>query len=360
MNAERLRGIVDLILAVEGRHSIQNILNQALQNLTNIAQNPANQQFQNDFSANLERLRTGFAGALSEFTPAQLKLLYEIGAKPYFIDNFPSEIGAWMQENPLTPSVTQQKLQTFVSQRNEYIQRITQLRDGLEFIGMKATALESGDAELAILLPRELFANEFDELVKKLRDVNRVIRAFSEVATGSVEPITVRQISTSDPQFFLGMSVVTLAALGRAITWALDTWKKVEEIRNLRAQTKKLATPFAEAEGMFEKKIGEIIQQSVAKKIDELLGAPDGLAGRVKEQRVHLEWALETLLAYIERGVTLEVTFKLPAPSPGEETASEQTEEAFQTLQQIAPHLTFPKIEENPILSLPSSERFEA
>jgi hypothetical protein len=83
----------------------------------------------------------------------------------------------------------------------------------------------------------------------------------------------------------------------------------------------------------------------------------DGASGRAKEQKTHISWALESLLAYIERGLTMEVRFKLPSQTaPGEQTAMSH---AFETLSSVVPKLNFPKPEERPILSLPKSERLD-
>jgi hypothetical protein len=150
-------------------------------------------------------------------------LIREIGGQEYFIDDFPAEIMQLMQSNPLTPAVIQDRFSKFATGRAKYIQKLIQLKDNLTSIGITSTPLLEGEGELAVFLPGSIFSNEFEELLKRLRDINRIIRAFSEVATGGVEPILVKQISTTDPQFFFGISVLTLAAIGRSVTWALET-----------------------------------------------------------------------------------------------------------------------------------------
>jgi hypothetical protein len=95
--------------------------------------------------------------------------------------------------------------------------------------------------------------------------VKNIIRAFSEAATGSVEPIEVRQISTSDPLFFFGMAPKTIAMIGAAVTWALSTWKQAEEIRNIRAETEKIpAFKDDPIEKLFAYKIKQQVEQVTA------------------------------------------------------------------------------------------------
>jgi hypothetical protein len=294
MNAERLKGIVDLILQLESTHQTQNTLETALANLNNIVGNPNSPNFQTEFVSNLDKAKAANRSILSTLTPGQQALVEAIGAKEYILDDFPTEISQLMQNNPLTPAVIQARFTKFLADRAAYIQRLSQLKDSLNSIGITASSLKEGEGELAVLLPGTIFANEFDDLLKRLRDLNRIIRAFSEAATGGVEPIYVKQISTTDPQFFFGISVVTLALIGRSVAWALETWKRVEEIRNLRQQTQKLSTPLLDIEGIFDKKIKETIEAAIASKTDEMLAHIDGGAGRAKEQKTmfHGHWSL--------------------------------------------------------------------
>jgi hypothetical protein len=143
-----------------------------------------------------------------------------------------------------------------------------------------------------------LFHNHLDELVKELGVLNLIFRIFSEVTTGTAQPIEVHQISTTDPQFFFGVEPSIVAALGGAVTWALSQWKKVEEIRKLRSETKKNQS-FTEAEikSFFDSKIEKTIKESIQEKIAELVGPSQKGVGRSHEIRGQLEWALESILA---------------------------------------------------------------
>jgi hypothetical protein len=78
-------------------------------------------------------------------------------------------------------------------------------------------------------------------LIKELSEIKFIIRAFSELALGTSEKIEVRQISTTDPQFFLHVDVATVIMIGAAAKWAIDRWKDIEDIRKVRAETRKLS-----------------------------------------------------------------------------------------------------------------------
>jgi hypothetical protein len=235
--------------------------------------------------------------------------------------------------------------------RSAYLEKIRALAENLKAVNIEANPIKPGEAEIGFLLPRALFNNRLDQLIKELRDVNRIIRAFSEVATGAAEEVEVRQISASDPLFFFALAAPTIAALAKAVSWALATWKSVEEIRKVRADilhTKVLTEK--EIEELFERKIQDKLQSAVGQKVAELV-PPDDKPGRAKEQRTDLTWALESLLAHIERGVVIEIR-SLP-PTTKAEGSLEPIDTSFATLKEIASQLTFPNPQGTPIMKLP-------
>ena len=154
-----------------------------------------------------------------------IRLFEEIHATEGFVDDLPKVIYLSIKENPLTPTVIFTLVNDFFTRRERYLAGLRELRERLHDIGIEAPTLEPGSAELGVLILRELFKNHLMEFISELRTLNFVIRVFSEIATGSAEPVEIHQISTSDPVFFFGISSVTIAMVGKAVTWALDTWK---------------------------------------------------------------------------------------------------------------------------------------
>jgi hypothetical protein len=303
----------------------------------------------------LDQFKASTASTQASIEPAKIPLLQEIGADKYFIRDSPEEISSSIRENPLTPAVTQQKLQPIRTERTQYIEQITQLRNLLDALGIKASVLQPGDAEIGFLLPRSLFNNRLDQLIKELRDINRIIRAFSETTIGRVEEVEVRDISTSDPLFFFHLTPITIAGIGAAVTWSLNTWKQVEEIRRVRAEIRKTdVLTEKEITDLFDKKITDKISAAIDAKVDELL-KDDGTAGRVKEQRTDLKWALESILAHVEQGMIVEIRFVPPPAKAPEGGSPDQTfvPPEFAQLEKITSQLVFPRMEGPPILKLP-------
>jgi hypothetical protein len=357
MNASRLLEVVQLLINVEKRKKVQETLNSVNTALSNLVSNPSQPSQQNEFAQALEALRKVLSEVRTTFQPAQVKLLEEIGAAEFFTADLAADIAGWTSENVATPAAAQERLGVLISERDAYLTQIRQLRENLVRIGILVDGLEPGQAEIGFLLPRELFENEFEQLLKELGVVKNIIRAFSEVA-GSVEPIEVRQISTSDPLFSFGLNPATIALIGGAVTWALNTWKQVEEIRQIRAQAAKItALKDDPIEQLFEDKIKQHVANEVAAHTAKIMENIDEQRGRKNEQETHIKWALNSIISRVERGMTVEVRF-LPPPKPKVEEGGEPPppSPAFEDLGKIANELVFPKIEGAPVLELPPSD----
>lgn len=354
MNASRLRQLVDALLDRDREHAVQQRLKELSAAIGNLAGNPQDQNIQKQLADALNKFADALGAMISSFEPTELQEMIEIGAGKFFTHDIISDIKSWLAENTLTPAVAQTKLAEFAKSRQQYLQTATQLQESLNKIGIQSQSLSEGTAEIGFLIPRNLFQNELTQLIKELAVINRIIRAFSEVSTGTVHPIEVREISTSDPLFFFGTDPVTIATLAGIVTWVIHNWKKVEEIRKLRSETQKNKS-FTEDEikKFFDKKIEASIETAVEEKIKELL--PDPKRGRHGEQANDLRWALKSLFARIERGMEVEVRFLAPKETE-EKKIEPPIAAAFETMKQSVPELSFPAAQTSPVLQLPPPE----
>lgn len=358
MNASRLLEMVQLLVDTENKYKIQDALNNVKSALDTLVSQPADATSQSNFATAIEKLRSLINSVRATFQPAQIKLLEEIDAVDYFARDPASEIISWVSENVATPAAAQNKLQSLIRDREDYLTQIRQLAENLLNVGVEVNTLEPGQAEIGFLLPGELFDNELEPLLKELEVVKRIIRAFSEASTGGVEPIVVRQISTSDPTFFFGFSPETIAMIGGAVTWALVTFEQIERIRKLRAETEKIES-FKDdpIEKLFDDKIRREVENAVSAKTAEIVEGIQGDEGRKNEQETHIKWALESIISRVERGMVVEIRL-LPPPAPEAAEGEEQPPPSpvFDDLGRIAGQLVFPKTEGTPVLQIPPSE----
>lgn len=355
MHIASLREIVELLLSQNQRHKIDRYLGEVESQINNLAGNPQNPTFQTELSEALGRMSTAFYGMQEQFEPAQVKAIDEIGGHEAFIRDIPGEFRSIINENLLTPAVARDRVNQIIAERRAYIDTLTQLNEKLKAIGVEALDLDGSEAEIGFLIPRSMFDNHLDMMIKELRNIDRVLRPFSELETGSAGPIEVKTISTSDPLFFFGMPTPVIIAVGAAVKWGLSVWKDVEDIRQIRAQTQKIKS-FSddEIESIFGAKIKMHVESAIDSKLKELLPSQDK-RGREHEQREHLKFALNYILAAMERGLTVEIRHLPPPLTPSDADQEEEGTQPLDIVATLAKELTFPAISPGTtILALPT------
>jgi len=362
MNTERLSDFLTLILAEERRVGIQQRLQELNQSFGNLQNQPQNTGFQSQAAQGIVALGKAIDSIYDKFTPAQIALLNEIGGTRFFSPILVEEIQTEFRQNGMTPNVMFQKIAQLIGEREPFIRNIEALRNSLTALKLTTKPLAPGEAEIGFLLPRSLFQNHLDHFIDQLRVINRIIRLFSELVTGKVEPIIVHQISSSDPLLFFGLNPVTIAEIGGAVTWALATWKQVLDIKKLYndAVKMKLSDKFT---GGLEQEINNRIETGINEKIKEL---ESKLAPAFKENQERknelingLRWALQSIFARIERGMSVEIRF-VPPPQPITKPDSKEKPAAIQPvfieLDSVSHKLDFPVPLPNPVLALPGNE----
>jgi hypothetical protein len=155
---------------------------------------------------------------------------------------------------------------------------------------------------------------------------------------------------------FLNTTPVVIASIAGSVSWLLTQWKKLEEIRKIRADAAKLGQfDQSELEDFFDKKITERLDDAINTKVEELIGAGKLSAPRKAELDSELAWALKALFARVERGMRIEVAIEKldPKDEPNEmETAANAM---LDKIGELSGELSFPRLEAEPILALPRS-----
>jgi hypothetical protein len=165
--------------------------------------------------------------------------------------------------------------------------------------------------------------------------------------------VEVHQISSSDPTFVFGLNPATIATIGVTVSWLLAKWKDIEEIRKVRAETKKLG--IESALKSFDDRIDAVIKEGIEKRTTELISNFTGDAGRKNELENHLIWAMRSLLARIERGMTIEIRVT-PNEPDSVSSVSMGMDVSLQNIDRISRTLRFQPPPENPVLELPPAE----
>jgi hypothetical protein len=352
MIVEHLSEIIEKLVEDEKKLTIQQFVESLRDNCSSLASAPQEPSYQQNVVNSLAKLGGAFTRFARDITAYDWERIEEINGSEFFDGLILEKVRTLLSENVMTPTVPHVFLAEYSSRRATFLQQLIGLKTGLLAVGISAYQAVEGKAELGFRLPRSFFGDNLDGLIKRLSTIKRVVNTFSEIKTGGVQEIEVRDISTTDPMFYFGVTVSVAVAVGKAFSWSLDMWKKVEDIRHVRAETAKLKIHSdAELEQMFDSKIKEQIAQSVKNEVVGQFGETPTL--RKAELAVALRDALETVLAIVERGVTLELRY-----TPQEEVDDEHSEETLQDIeaaQSLAIALKFPKPLNLPMLAIPAS-----
>ncbi|MEI6485226.1 MAG: hypothetical protein WCO11_03055 [Sphingomonadales bacterium] len=337
---------------------IENILTGMHHTLSNLANNPGQAEFQIQIAQLVIDLDTATNQLRAEHNPIFRRYLMEIGALPYFSKMMYNQITTMIATNAMTPAVALQNLSNFKSERSNFIQQLNNMQSAMQQLNFGEEEIESGEAQVGFRIPRELFNNELEGWISELRELRRFVRAFSELATGAAERIKIGQISTTDPLIFFALAAPTVAAIGKAVSWSLDQWKKVEDIRKVRAETAKinetLGGQMDDLISQFDERITASVNAAIEQHAHELV-KPGAEPGRVQEQLQDIIFALHGLVARIERGMTIELKYLPPSAETLERNPAEAT--AFADLNEIVSQLYFPERSHSPVISLPRQSR---
>ena len=355
MNAERLVTIIDFLLASEKANQIQNGISGLNDALNQMVSQPNSPDFQKNVAAAVDKLENSFASFFSKITPSQKKDILEIKGTQFFSPVVTDDIRALIQKNAMTPAVIQQRAGTLLSQRNEYIESLRATSANLKKLGITPEKLQPGQTEIGILIPRDLFNNDFEGLNKELRNIIFILRSFYEASNVTPGPMEVRDISTSDPTFFLGIDITVLVHLGHAVRWCIDVIGTTLKLREVVEMARKVEVNPKAIEIMNEG-IKTDIDKRIEEKVLELMGKYAGPADRKSHVEDSLSRAMNMLLERVERGVTIDIRL-IPPPKPAEgDQDAQATQNIFDELQKISQRLEYPQIQGQPTLRLTSVE----
>ena len=357
MNTDKLAEITSHIVHSEKVLDTKTTLENLARSLAELANQPQAPEYQKSVSENLVLFRNAAADFERSFTPQDYERVLELDPDTFSRD-FPKEISEKISENAMTPAVASEFVQSAAKSRSTALEHLNDLSNILGHFGLGHAKLLEGTTEVGFQIPRELFDNEYSGFLSELKQIQRMLRFFSELATGESQTIQVGSISTTDPLMFLGMAKEVALVFSGSVTWGIGVWYSVEKIRKVRAETAQIEVFTAkEIDEIFGKKIKDTIDLEVDKKVTSLLAEGKADKSQHGELKGHLTWALNALLAKIERGLTIELRLEPPEEPENEEDEFDEAEVAvFEQLSNIQEKLVFPDRNDNPVLSIPKFE----
>lgn len=354
MNTSKLKEIVEQVLNIEARIGLETKLSTLTSSLNNLAASPSEASYQTQVASSLETLLDARVEFRASFPPQEFERFMEL-ASDEMSEEIDNEIRDSIRNNAMSPSVAAKVVSDHLTELQGLFEEFTKLHEGLDFFKFSAQILTDEQAEIGFQIPRDIFDNSFAGLVHELGEIRKMMTFFSIVTLGKNEEATVGNISTTDPLFYLETIRPLATAVAAAVSWGIAVWASVEQIRKVRAQTAQIkAFTEKEVEDIFGKKIKTEIETLVDEKVKELIDGSPTTKNQKGELVGQLNWALNSLLAKLERGMTVEL--RIPPPQNVEEEGEGEErpmDPDYQELLDLQARLVFPRPSESPILEIP-------
>lgn len=362
MNVERLLGMSEEVLddlRITGADALLEQLSEALLNMTRDPQQVSHQQEVSNLREQVERSLSGAPS--NAFPAAWVQTMDDLGFGWMRGESLLQSLNAIIARNEITPATAAEEIgvikDRLISVRND-LETLTRV---LGSLGFDAESLSPDEFELGVLMPRDSVDDELTQLGREFVNLERIVRPFQELATGTHESLKVRAISSSDFGVFVNIDPETATLLARALADLLITFDKVLQLRKIRDQAKAQEVPEESLEGLVVH-ADRLMSNTIDKIAKDLV---NNHTANLPENRQHeIETAIKVSLRDASKRVDVGYSYNFrsgPAPEPdatdeedpieGIETASDR---ARLVIAEARENLQFKNISGEPILGLPS------
>ncbi len=353
MNAERLHAIVlSLKKEMAERRIVANTEN--MTNTLRAVVQSTNATTQQNFATARDNLYTSLTNTDSDkFSPTWRQMLKEIGGEHLFGTALREYIDATLEKNQITPAIALLEFEKLVVQLQEFEAAINHVIAGFKHFNIGSERLEPGECEIGILIPRSFVKNQLPDFVRELEHDEFILNTFAEVATGKIDRLEIKSLSSSGLMVFLHGSAPFAAALAFAIERIVALYKQLLEIRKLRQELQKQEIPDEVVKGV-ETHADKVMKEGIALASTELVaqfytGKDDG---RKNELVTQVRLSMNMLANRIDHGVNVEV--RIEPPSANDPRSKEEAiQNAVAVIQAATPSMQFLKLEGQPLLQLP-------
>jgi hypothetical protein len=354
MTSEKLYGILKLVDTLDSKLELQENLEAINSALTNLVNSPAEPQYQAQLANALAAFEAAAPALQNSISQSQAAVIKAMGGEEFFDPAIFDKVKTAVQTNAMTPAVARDLVKDLVSRRSRFLATVRAAMQNLEKLNVRESGLKTGSADLAFLIPREIFENQLGPFAKELTFINRLVEHFSEAITGEPQPAELEQLSSSVPTVALLAALPVILAIGEVVNKFLDAWAKIEKIRKMRTELSEMGLSGVALDQMTER-VTMTIDQVVEESTQLVIAKYTGESGR----RAELENAIRTdtlrLFGQIERGLTVEIRVNTDENNGG---SGDEDQKALASIANLAKELKFPEPAKQPML-LKSGEVLE-
>lgn len=303
-------------------------INTLLANLTTslaaVISNPSHPETAKAFKIHYETLRnTLLESPFNKLNPSEKSIVNEIGGFEYLGIGLLETIDIEIEGNNLAPSIAFAGIQAINNKATEYFQRISSINQAFTELGIEYTILEPEETEIGIIIPRKIVEPNLKAFSKELKDYGTALNVFEEIVGADTNSTTLKLVSSSDWQLYLGAVPVLLFVFSNSLKQLASILKSVVELKESWKELTKKEVP---------KKITDDLKKHIDNQIDEKIRVLSEEivdqnykkdAGRANELKNHMNQSLKFFASKMDIGVQIE--FRIEAPS--EEKEAEKNKE---------------------------------
>jgi len=345
MTSEKLYGMLKFLDMLDTKLNLQKSLEAVVAALTNLVSSPAHPQYQSDLATALSTFENAAGKLGTSITPSQYSAIKEIGGEEFFDPKIADGVKEAIQTNAMMPSVAKDFAEGLATKRSTFLSTVRGARQNLEKLGIKDSAVQPNAADIAFLIPRDIFDNQLGALAKELTFISRLMQHFSEALTGKAEHVEVEELSSSVPTVTLIAAAGVISVIGTVINKFLEAWEKIEKIRRLRGELTEIGMRGAAVEELTDQ-ITTTVDEVVEESTEIVIVNYTGDEGRKQELGNAIRQDARRLFGQIERGLTVEIR----AGAAADKGDGDAQKAALETISNLSKTLEFPTIAREPML----------
>jgi hypothetical protein len=351
MNVEKLNSLAYDLVEENKKLNYSGMLQSVISSLQNVISQPQQPNHQTTLSQQLEELHSALSESLvNNLSPAWYQVLVELDINHILGKNLSERINQILSKNQITPATAKSELEAVFNDLNTKMTGFQNLVSGLDSLEIGYDELENEECEIGILIPRDFFDNDLENLAEEIKELIFILNFFSELITGEKQSFQVRNLSTTDPLITVGTIIAIAGGFAKTVSWLIDSYKKLLEIKKLKQELKNNGLSAKNLKGItdycnghMEKSIEDIIK-NLSKEYNG-----NGDQGRKNELLNAARISLNKLANRIDHGFNFEVRIGLIEDENEDET---EPDPDVLEIQAASAALQFMKLEGAPILSL--------
>jgi hypothetical protein len=322
--------------------NLQQLLGNIRDNLNNLVASPAAPTHQSSLASSLTNFTSAVESLRATLTPADMAVIAEVGGEEFFDPLLATKVKESIEKNAMTPTVARDFVQDIASRRAKYLETIRSTIDGLTALGVKDVSLVAGTADMAFVIPRDLFKNHLGPFARELSFINRMIDHFSEAVLENPEPVKLEGLSSSTPTIGLEVGVKVIEAIASTVVMFLVAWEKVKKLRHVRSEVAELGLKnnLHEFTEQIKTTVDDVVEESVKITLTNFKGD----ANRRNELETALRQDTLKLFGQIEKGLTIQFR------AEPDDDAVETDKNALAAVAKMSRTMQFPEPEKGPLL----------